>query len=629
MTSDLPTTSPPDPPDAEDPARPAWAAHLRDRATWAALRARAAAALPEHVPIVAWLPAYPRDNLRFDLIAGVTVWGVGIPTAMAYAQLAGVPAQAGLYSAFAALLLYSLFATSRHVKVTASSTMAVMSAAVIAPLAAGDAERYWALTAALAITVGICLVAAGILHLGFIADFLSKPVVTGFVFGLAIVVTVGQLPKLFGLPGGSGNVFQQAAQLIRALPETNLYTLAVGLGALGVILAVRRFVPGVPAGLVALVAGIAVSMLFDLAEHGVSVVGAIPIGLPAFGVPAVGLSDLPVLLAGAAGIVFLAVGESLGSARAFASLYRYDIDADQELVAIGAANLGSGLSQGMTVDVSLSASATADAAGTRSQLTSLVASGLVLATAVFLAPLFRPLPNAVLGAIVIAAVTSLMDVGELRRYWAWRRSDFTLALVALFGVISSDVLTGLAIAIVLSLVMVLRRASWPDIVVLGTVPGQSGAYEDIARHPEYPQVPGLVIFRVDAQMFFANTNIAQTVIRDHVAAADPPPRAIVIDLGASADLDVMSLDTLRVLVEDLRARGIDTLFAQIRGPARDRLRRTGVMDVIGEERVFLSVEAAVRAFEAGERGVDVASTAGHQPPPAQIPQDDRTDNTAR
>ncbi len=553
--------------------------------------------LGRYVPITAWLPAYPRDFLRSDVISGVTVWGVMVPVAMAYAQMAGVPPQNGLYAAFAALLAYAIFGTSRHLKVTASSTMAVMSAAVIAAMAGGDPDRYLQLTAALALTVGVLLLLAGIARLGFISDFLSKSVVTGFVFGLAITIAIGQLPKIFGVPATSGNSFQQLAGLIAELDQTNPWTLIIGAGALALIFLIKGRYPRIPSGLVVLVLGILAVTIFDLDQQGVSIVGAIPTGLPMPGLPSISVSDLPYLITGAVGIVFLAVGESLGSARAFAARYRYEIDPDQELIALGAANLNAGLFQGFTVDASLSSTATADEAGARTQLSSIVTAVLIIITVIVLAPLFRNLPNAVLAAIVITSVVGLMDVPELRRYYASNRVDFALAMVALLGVISTDVLTGLLIAVFLSLLIILYRASRPHMAVLGKVPGQEAAYGDLARHPENILIPGLLIVRLDAPLYFLNANVARGQLLDLISASQPAPVAVLFDLGASADLDIASLDMLKNLVVELDELGIDVLLAQMRGGVRDRLRQASLMTEIGEDRVYLSVAAAVHDFE--------------------------------
>lgn len=557
--------------------------------------------LNRYVPITAWLPTYPRDLLRGDIISGVTVWGVMVPVAMAYAQMAGLPPEVGLYTAFAALLGYAIFSTSRQLKVTASSTMAVMSAAVVGAMAAGDATRYAALSAALALTVGVILLLAGIVRLGFISDFLSKSVITGFVFGLALVIAIGQLPKLLGLPSGQGDFFEQCYQLITNLSQIKPYTLVVGVSALVVIFLVKRFFPRLPSGLVALVLGILAVSIFNLDEYGVSIVGAIPTGLPTPGLPQVSLGDLPYLITGAIGIVFLAVGESLGSARSFAAKHRYEINPDQELIALGTANISAGLFQGFTVDASLSSSATADEAGARTQLSSIVTAVLIIVTLLVLAPLFYNLPNAVLGAIVIASVIGLMDVAELKRLYAANRVDFVLAMVALFGVLTTDVLTGLLIAVFLSLLIILYRASRPYVAILGKVPGQEATYGDVARHPENMQVPGLLIVRLDAPLYFLNANVARGQILGLVTASQPPPRAILFDLGASADLDVASLDMLKNLVRELEEAGVDVLLAEVRGRVRDRLRKASVMADIGENRIYQSVPAAVHDFEQRNR----------------------------
>jgi MFS superfamily sulfate permease-like transporter len=293
---------------------------------------------------------------------------------------------------------------------------------------------------------------------------------------------------------------------------------------------------------------------------------------------------------------FLAVGESLGSARAFATKQRYAIDPNQELIALGAANLSAGLMHGFTVDASLSNTATADASGARTQLSSVVTAALILITAVALAGLFTNLPTAVLGAIVITAVVSLLDVDELRRYYRVRRVDFWLAITALVGVLLTNVLTGLLVAVLLSLVIVLYRASRPDIAVLGKIPGQRASYGDVERHPENERIPGLLIFRLDAPLYFFNANTARQRMVDLVESSDPPAQAVLLDLGSSVDLDIATLDTLRELVTTWREAGLLVLFAQVRGAARDVMRRTDLMDFIGEERLYGSVHAAVHAF---------------------------------
>ena len=551
-----------------------------------------AAAILRYLPITFWIRHYPRSDLRADLIAGVTSWGVMVPVALAYAGLAGVPPEFGLVTAFAALAAYAIFATSRHLKVTTSSTMAIMSASLIAPIAI-DTARYIALSAALALVVGVMLVAAGALRLGFISEFLAKPVVTGFIFGVALTIIVGQLPKLFGIPAGSGSVLDQLAVFVRLLPLANPWSLAVGGLSLLLIGALRVINRRIPGTLLALIVGIIVSTYFDLAAKGVATVGEVATGMPDIGLPAVGLTDLAILAAGAAGIVFLAMGESLGAARSFAARHRYDIDADQELIALGAANLSAGLFGGFTVDASLSQSATGEAAGTRSQVSSLLTAGLILATAIFLAPLFQALPQPVLGAIVIASVITLVDIAEMRRYWGWRRSDSVLAVVALVGVVTAGVLAGLVIAVMLSLLLLLYTASRPHLAVVGLLPGAGGTFGDVSRHPDAIETPGTLIVRIDAPLYFFNARVARSQILTLVDRRDPIPTLVVMDMSASADLDVTTTDMLSQLWADLADRGIGLALAGAKGAVRDRLRRTGFMSSIGEQRVYRSVPEAV------------------------------------
>ena len=547
-----------------------------------------------YVPIIGWGRSYQRAWLRDDLVSGVVVGAIMIPVAMAYAQMAGVPVQAGLYSAIVGMTAYAIFATSRHLKITTSSTMSIMSIAVVAPLAASDPVAFMALSSALALTVGIIMLILGIAKLGFISDFLAKSVMTGYIFGVACLIAISQLPKVFGVSGGSGTFFEQLQQFISKLPETNVYALALGIGTIAIVLLFKRFKPLIPGALVALVLGTALSSLLQLnAQYGVSVVGVIPTGMSSFTIPIISLSAIPPLIVGAAGIVFLAVGETLGTGRAYAAKYHYEVNADQELLAMGAANVGSGLFQGITIDMSLSSTASGEAAGERTQLSSLVSAGVILAVVVFLAPLLRNLPSAVLGAIVLSSILGLFNFAEFRRYYRQRTTDFVLAVTALVGVLSTSVMVGLAIAVLLSVVMLLYRASRPYIAILGK--RASGEYGDMGRHADAQPIPGLVILRLDAPLYFFNANVARTQILAQTAV-DPPPQAILLDLGASADLDIGTSDMLRDLVSDLRRANIDLLFAQVRGSVRRRMSKTGLFDHIGEDHIFLSVDAAVQAF---------------------------------
>ncbi len=547
-----------------------------------------------YVPIAAWLPAYDRGWLRPDLIAGVTSWGVMVPVSLAYAGLAGLPPEVGLTTAFASMAVYAVFGTSRHLKVTTSSTMAIMSAAVIAPLAGGDPATYLGLSASLALMVGGLLLVAGLLRLGFISEFLAKPVVTGFIVGLAVTIIIGQLPKLFGVSVSGNNVFEELYELAGELQYANPWTFALGAGAIVLILVLRRISRRIPGPLVALVLGIVLVPVLGLEAKGVAVVGPVTTGIPLPGLPKAGLRDIPFLLAGAAGIVFLAVGESLGAARAFASRHRYEVGSDQELVALGAANLSSGLFGGFSVDASLSQSATAEAAGTMSQVSSLVTSGLVLATLVVLAPLFQTLPYSVLAAIVITSAIGLVDIAELQRFLRWSRTDFALAMTALVGVITTTVLVGLLIAVLLSLTALLYRASRPYIAILGRTRAYDRTrYLDMERHPDAERIPGLLLLRIDAPLYFFNANVAREQILAMVDRLQVRPRTLVIDIGATSDLDVTSTDMLRELLVDLQERSIELLLAQVKGKVRDRMERTGLMGELGEDRIHTTIASAV------------------------------------
>jgi high affinity sulfate transporter 1 len=576
--------------------------------------ARAAARIARFVPIVGWLPRYDRADLVPDALAGLTQWGVMVPVALAYASLAGLPPETGLITAFAALAAYAAFGTSRLLKVTTSSTMAIMSFSVVTPLAGDDPARFAALSVALALTVGVLLLVAGLVRLGFISEFLAKPVVTGFMIGVAITVIVGQLPKLLGVPGSQGSVIDQLIALAAVLPETDPATLAVGVGALVLILVLRRVDRRIPGPLVAMVLGILLSASLGLAAQGVAVVGEVARTIPAPGLPEIHLGDLTYLLTGALGIVFLAAGESLGAARAFGARHRQEIDPDQELVALGVSNAASGLFGGFIVDASLSQTATAEAAGARTQLSSLVTSALVLATALLLAPLFRDLPMAILGAVVIAAVLGLIDVDELARYWRWRRTDALLAVAALVGVATTDVLAGLLIAVLLSLLLLLYGASRPYLAVLGRLPGDRAVYVDIARHDDAGPIAGLLLVRLDAPLYFFNATVARAQVLDLVRERSDGVRTIIVDLGATNDLDVTTTDMLDQLLTDLEDRGVELALAKAKSSVRDRLDRTGLTERIGPDRIHLSMVAAVDAERARLAGDGGGSSMGSPAP---------------
>lgn len=548
------------------------------------------------LPILTWLPAYDRSSVRFDLIAGATLWGLLVPESIAYAGLAGLPPEAGLYTLLATLAAYVLFGTSKHLVVAATSAAAVLLATAVASVQPATVEEYAGTAAAVVLLCAGLFLLAGVLRLGFIAQFLSRPVMEGFVFGLAIFVTVKQLPKLFGIPAGEGNSVQQLVHLLTHLDETSAVTLAVGMGALALLVGAERFAPRLPGGLLALVLGILISGALGLAQHGVAIVGTVPSGLPSVGIPDIKSEDVATLLAAAAGMVLVIFSESLGAAQAFATKYGYEIDPNQELIALGVANAGSGLVGGLAGGGSLSQSAVNEGAGARSEVSPLFAAGLILVTVLFLTPLFKNLPEAVLAALIIHAVARLWKFRQFRLYYREQRIEFWLGIATLAGVTLIDVLPGLLIGVVAMLLLVIYSASRPHLGVLARVPGVPGAYGDVERHPDYQRIPGLLVLRIEAPLFYANATLVRDRIKFLVGSSDPLPRAVILEPSAQDGLDITSAEMLEQLITTLRSAGIDFALADLRQPVIDMARRTGLLETLGENRIFHTIDEAVQTL---------------------------------
>jgi len=566
-----------------------------DPRQWARPRA---SGVRRFVPILGWLPAYDRSFLRFDVIAGATVWGLLVPESIAYAGLAGLPPQAGLYTLLATLAAYAIFGTSRHLVAGATSAAAVLLASSVSDLGPAGAAEYAADAAALVLICGGLFLVAGLLRLGFIAHFLSRPVMESFVFGLAIFVTVSQLPKLFGIDKGDGDTIAQFVHVLGHLGDTSGATLAVGAGSLALLFGAERFAPLLPGGLIALVLGIVVSGALGLSAHGVHVVGEVPSGLPTPSVPDVAAGDLPALLAAAAGMLLVIFSESLGAAETFATKYGYEVDPDQELIALGVANGGSGFLGGLAGGGSLSQSAVNEGAGARSEVSPLVAAALILVTVLVLTPLFKNLPEAVLAALIIHAVSHLWKFGALRRFYTVRQVEFWLGLATLVGVITIDVLPGLVIGVVAMVLLVVYIASRPRLAVLGRAPDLPGVYGDIERHPDYERIPGLLVLRPNAPLFYANAVPFRDRIKQLVGASDPPPRAVIIEAGGSDRLDITSAEMLAELITTLRSAGIEFALADVRQTLIHTARRSGLFAELGDDHIFHTVDEAVAALGA-------------------------------
>lgn len=568
------------------------------------------------------LRGYRRSWLSRDVVAGLTVWAVLVPEALAYASIAGVSPVVGLYAAPPALLLYALFGSSRQVVTGPMSATAALSATAVAALAAGGSDDYVALTAALAVVTGVVALLAGLCRLGFVSNFISEPVIKGFIIGMALTIIVGQVPKLFGIEGGQGDFFEKAWDVVRNLGDTSLVTLAVGAASLAVVLALRRLVPAVPGSLVAVVLGVVAVTLLDLDEHGVAIVGQIDSGLPSLGLPDVAAGDYGALAGAAVGVALVGFAEGLGAAKTYAAKEHDTIDANRELVGLGAANLASGLSSGMVVNGSLSKTAVNASAGARSQVSGLVVAVLTVVTLLLLTGLFENLPEATLAGVVIAAVIELVDIGsllELRRAWTARlgriygvaaRPDFIAAAAALAGVLVFDTLPGLFIGVAVSLMLLVYRAAHPHVAVLGRLPG-SDHFGDVERDDDVVEVPGVVVVRPETGLFFANAEAVTARVRSEVARRQAT--AVVLDAQTVPSIDVSAVRAVDQLAADLERDGVRFTIARDIGQVRDLMASTARPETL--RRVYPTVRAAVAALTGdGPSGAPGPTRDEGQPP---------------
>jgi SulP family sulfate permease len=561
--------------------------------------------LGRFVPLLGWLPRYDRSWLAFDVIAGLTLWGLVVPEAMAYAGIAGLPPQAGLYTILAAFLVYAVFGTSRHLSVgPTSATAALLASSVAAALVASaaanasDPKTYQAYAAGFVLVVGLVYLAAGLARLGFITQFLSKPVMDGFVVGLAIFVAVGQLYKLFGVSKPEGNTVEKLFGVIKELPQANWVTFAVGAGALLLLFGLPKLSKKIPAGLVVLFVAIALSSALNLSQaHGVEVVGTLPQGLPSPTIPRVPIQDLLAMVLPAIGVLLVAFSEGLGVAHEFADKHGYEVNADQELNANALANVASALLGGMIAGGGMSSSAVKEGAGARTQVANLVTWAAAIVTVLFLTPLFASLPEAVLGALIIHAVWHIIASRKLFRLRHEAQAEIWFGVLALWGVLLIDVLQGMVIGLVASLLFVVYRTARPHVSSLGRVPEVSGAYSDLSRHPESVAVPRVLIIRPDAQLYYANALTVRDEVKAMIDAAEQLPRALVLDMTEQDQLDLTSGELLASFARQLQGRDITVYLAEVHKTVFEDARRTGLLDAVGEDHVFPTVDAAVSHVE--------------------------------
>jgi len=542
--------------------------------------------------ILAWLRGYQRAWLPLDVIAGLTVCAILVPEGMAYAQLAGVPPEAAFYAAPIGLLAYALLGGSRQLVVAVSSAIAIMSAATVSILAPASSPEYIALTAALAMLAGLVSVAAGLLKLGRIAQFFSESVLVGFVFGLALLITIKQIPKILGIHAEGEFAVQLIVDIIPKLGATHVPTLIVGVAGIAAMLGLERVAPRIPAALVVLVASIAASAALGLEALGVEVVGELPAGLAGPTLPGVGLEAIPLLLAGAAGIALVAFAEAIGPANEFAQKHGGTIDPNRELVALGAANAGAGLFRGFPIGSSLSKSAANERAGARTPLSLVTAAGATALVALFLTPLFRELPEATLGAVVIVAVSGMLKFRKMGQLRAARRIDFRLALIALVGVLVMPTLQALGLAVTVSLGVVVWRASEARLTFLGKPAGQLGPV-DLAIDAG-AGIPGLLVVRPDSMLFFANASpVRDAILR--TAGVEPRPSVVLVDLLLTPDADVPVAEMLADLHRRLAAQGGELWLSNVRPRVREVLAATGALAEIGDARLYPTIIDALNA----------------------------------
>jgi high affinity sulfate transporter 1 len=556
------------------------------------------------LPGLTVLTGYRRAWLRGDLIAGITVAAYLIPQVMAYAGVAGLPPVAGLWAIVPPLMLYALLGSSRQLSVGPESTTALMTALVIAPLAGGDPSRYARLAAALAVMVGLLCLACWALRLGFVADLLSKPILVGYLAGVALIMIVGQLGKLTGVPVAGESFFTQLWSFVRNASHVHVGTLLLA-GAVLVLLYVAQWrFPAVPAPLLAVLLATGAVGVFGLEQHGVRVVGRIPAGLPDPTLPHV--ADLWHLLLPALGLLLVGYTDNVLTARAFANRDDGDesVNANQELLALGAANLGTGLLSGFPVSSSGSRTALGDAAGSRTQLYSLVALVWVVATLLFLGPLLAHFPTAALGGIVVYAATRLIDLHGFRRLAAFRRSELLLALAALGGVLVLNILYGVLVAVALSVAEMLARVARPHDAILGIVPGLAGMH-DVDDYPAARTTLGLVVYRYDSPLFFAN---AEDFRRRALAAVDGQPAPVawfILNAEANVEVDITALEAVESVRAELERRGIVFALARVKRDLLDDLDAFGLTASVGPDRIFPTLPTAVAAYEDWRRKSDV------------------------
>ena len=551
-------------------------------------------------PPAQWLPAYRPQWLAKDAVAGVTLAAYGIPVSLAYASLAGLPPQYGIYGYLAGGLFYALFGSSRQLAIGPTSAISMLVGVTVAGMAAGDPGR-WADIAALTALVmaGMCAL-AWLLRLSSLVNFISETILLGFKAGAALTIAMTQLPKLFGVKGGGESFFDRIVVLGGQLPDTNLAVLAFGLAALAVLLMGEKFLPGRPVALFVVAISIVVLSVTSLGALGFKVVGALPKGLPEFQLPGLRLRDVDGVIPLAFACMLLAYVESVSAARALAQAHRYEIDPRQELLGLGAANLAAALFQAYPVAGGLSQSSVNDKAGARTPLALVFASVAIGLCLMFLTGMLANLPSVVLAAIVLVAVKGLIDIGELRHLWRVSRFEFSISMVAFAAVLLLGILQGVMVAVVVSLLLLIRRAAHPHVAFLGRVPG-TRTYSDVERNPDNEDVPGALVVRVDSALLYFNVEHVREAVREKIRSSAGPLKLVAFDLSSSPTVDLAGARMLGALQAELQGFGLALRLVGARATVRDILRAEGLEERVGHIDRALSLADVIAEFHGNPR----------------------------
>lgn len=550
--------------------------------------ATAGTILKRYVPLLSWAGNYKSRWLRGDLIGALTAWAIVVPESVAYAQIAGVPPQNAFYAAPVALLAYALFGSSRNLIVGATSAAAILSASTVADVSS-DPKMQIQLSAMLAIIAGVILIVAGLLKMGFITNFLAESALQGFLFGMAMIIVIRQLGKIVGVSTGDGDFFARLWHLLKQADDWSVTTILVGVIAIAALLVLERYLPRIPASLAVLAAGIILSYAFRLEHHGVEVVGKIPSSVGTPRIPDVSNEQIGKLIGGSFGLALIVFAESFSISSRFAQAHNYEVESDQEMIGMGASNAAAGIFGGFAVSGSASRTAAAEGAGGQTQMLSVIAAVFVIITAAFLTPLFTQLPEPVLGAIVIVAVKGFLRIAPLKRYWQRDRTSFAVAATALIGVLVFDLLPGLIIAVALSLILFIARASAPELVVLGRTP--DGYFEHVAANPEAVEIPKALIVRPNGSLFFGNVDrVRKEVLAMAIRPGDAALDRVLLVLTSSFRLSLPVLDSLGLLEKQLRQAGLQLWLVGVPSNARQELEREDIYTQLGAAHVVRSAD---------------------------------------